>query len=83
MTRFTREITILSQLHQPFIAELFEILEEEDAYSLVMEFVEHGCMLDYMNSRGPLSEEGGAATSAGRSACSTFFTIGSSLGTAT
>jgi serine/threonine protein kinase len=24
-----------------------------------MEFAEHGCMLDYMNSRGPLSEERG------------------------
>jgi serine/threonine protein kinase len=83
MSRFTREITVLSQLHYPFVADLFEILGEEAAYYLAMEFAEHGCMLDYVNSRGPLSEEGGAATSAGWSARSTLFTIESSLRTAT
>jgi serine/threonine protein kinase len=56
-TRFTREISILSQLNHPFIAELFEVLQEDDAYYLVMEYVEHGTILHYVNSHGPLPEE--------------------------
>ena len=57
VTRFTREISLLKQMNHPFIAELFEILETDAAYFLVMEFVEHGNMLEYVNTNGRLDED--------------------------
>ena len=56
ITRFNREISLLKQMNHPFIAELFEILETDAAYFLVMEFVEHGNMLEYVNTNGRLDE---------------------------
>jgi serine/threonine protein kinase len=57
VTRFTREVSILSRLRHPFIAELFEVIETEDGYHLVMEYAEHGCILDFVNENGPLQED--------------------------
>jgi serine/threonine protein kinase len=57
VTRFTREISILRQMRHPFIAELFEELEDEYCYFIVMEYVEGGSMLNAVNTHGPLEEE--------------------------
>jgi serine/threonine protein kinase len=46
-TRFTREISFLKQMNHPFIAELFEIIEDATGYYLVMELVDHGNVLDW------------------------------------
>jgi serine/threonine protein kinase len=56
-TRFTREISLLKQMNHPFIAELFEVIEDSTRYYIVMELVEHGNMLDYVNIHGRLSED--------------------------
>lgn len=56
-TRFNRECAILKQMDHPFIAELFEIIENDTAFFLVMEYVEHGNMLEFVNSNGRLSED--------------------------
>ncbi|KAK8853943.1 hypothetical protein M9Y10_016491 [Tritrichomonas musculus] len=54
--RFNKELSLLKQLHHPFIAELFEIIEDNDAIYVVMENVERGNLLDYINSQGTLDE---------------------------
>jgi serine/threonine protein kinase len=47
----------MKQMEHPFIAELFEVLEDSLAYYLVMEYVEHGNMLEYVNSHIRLDED--------------------------
>ncbi|OHT13671.1 CAMK family protein kinase [Tritrichomonas foetus] len=55
-TRFQREVSLLKQLTHPFIAEFFEFLEDEKYYYLVIEYVENGNMLDFINNHGRISE---------------------------
>lgn len=57
VTRFNRECALLKQMDHPFISDLFEIIEDSDNYYLVMEYVDHGNMLNYVNTNGRLSEE--------------------------
>jgi serine/threonine protein kinase len=57
LTRFTREISLMRQMDHPFIADLFEVIEDREAYYLVMELVENGCMLDHVNSQGGIPED--------------------------
>ena len=56
VTRFNRECAILKQMDHPFIASLFEIIEDDHSFYLVLEFCEHGNMLDYVNTNGRLNE---------------------------
>ena len=56
-TRLQREISLLKQMDHPFIAEFFQMIENDEYYFLVMEYVEHGNLLDYVNTNGRLSEE--------------------------
>ncbi|OHT17238.1 CAMK family protein kinase [Tritrichomonas foetus] len=56
ITRFNRECALLKQMDHPFIAELFEIIETETCSFLVMEYAEHGNMLEYVNKNGRLDE---------------------------
>jgi serine/threonine protein kinase len=56
-TRLQREIALLKQLQHPFIAQLFQVAEDSDAYYLIMELVEHGNLMDHVNEFGELSEE--------------------------
>jgi serine/threonine protein kinase len=44
-------------MNHPFIAEFFLSSEDTDNYYLVMEFVEHGNLLEYVNENGRLSED--------------------------
>jgi serine/threonine protein kinase len=44
-------------MRHPFVTELFQALDDNTNHYLVMEFVEHGNMLDYVNLNGRASEE--------------------------
>ena len=55
-TRFNREIALLKQMRHPFIAEFFESTENETDHFLIMEFAENGNMLDFINTKGQLTE---------------------------
>jgi serine/threonine protein kinase len=44
-------------MHHPFVTELFQALDDDTNYYLVMEFVEHGNMLDYVNLNGRVNED--------------------------
>ncbi|OHT10734.1 CAMK family protein kinase [Tritrichomonas foetus] len=57
LNRFARELSLLKRMDHPFIAELFDIIETPDSYNLVIEYVEHGNMLDFVNNNGRLSED--------------------------
>ncbi|OHT00928.1 CAMK family protein kinase [Tritrichomonas foetus] len=54
--RFNREVSLLKQMDHYFIAQLFEILETDDAFYLVMEHVENGDMLNFVNIQGHIDE---------------------------
>jgi serine/threonine protein kinase len=56
-TRLTREISFLRQMHHPFIAELFQYLDDSTNHYLVMEHIEHGNLFEYVNGNGRLSED--------------------------
>jgi serine/threonine protein kinase len=57
LTRFAREISLLKAMNHPFVAELFEIIEDAGSFYLVMELLEHGNMLEYVNGHGRLNED--------------------------
>jgi serine/threonine protein kinase len=44
-------------LEHPFIAEFFQVREDPAHFFLIMEYVEHGNLLDYVNDNGPLTED--------------------------
>ena len=54
--RFQREVNLIRGLDHPFIAEFYDVLEDESNYFIIMEFVENGNMLDYVNTNGELHE---------------------------
>lgn len=55
-TRFTREVSLMKQIDHPFVTHFFEFFEDSDNYYMVLEYVEHGNMLDFINTQGRLSE---------------------------
>ncbi|EGD77012.1 CAMK/CAMKL protein kinase [Salpingoeca rosetta] len=52
-----REGALMRQLHHPHIIKLYEIIETEDLYCLVMELATGGEVLDYIVAHGSLSEK--------------------------
>jgi serine/threonine protein kinase len=56
VTRFTRELSLLKRFRHLFIAEFFESLEDDDYHYYVMEYCEHGTLIDFIRMNGPLSE---------------------------
>jgi len=56
ITRLTRELSLLKQLHHPFIAEFFESIEDDENYYYAMEYAEHGNLLNFVNTHGNLPE---------------------------
>jgi hypothetical protein len=58
-TRLTREVSLLRKLRHPFIAEFFELIDdtERGSYCIVMEHIDHGNLLEYVNTHGRLSED--------------------------
>jgi len=56
LVRFKREVSILQELVHPYVSEYFDLLEDEKMYYLVMEYVENGNLLEFVNKRGKLNE---------------------------
>lgn len=54
---FRRELAIIQNLDHPFIAEFYDVMEDEKYFYIVMEYVDNGTMLDFINSRGSISED--------------------------
>ena len=57
LTRFNREVALLKQMHHPLIAELYEVIQTPEAVYLVLELLDGGSMLDYVNRHGKLCED--------------------------
>ncbi|OHT14483.1 CAMK family protein kinase [Tritrichomonas foetus] len=55
-TRFQREVMLIKSIDHPFVAEFFELLEDEHYFYIIMEYVEGGNLLDYVNAIGMLTE---------------------------
>jgi serine/threonine protein kinase len=54
-TRFTRELNLVQQMDHPFLAKLFEVIEEDFGYFLVFESVDGGSLSSLVSSQGALS----------------------------
>ena len=54
LLRFTREVNFMKQMDHPLIAQLFAIYEDDYYHYLVMEYVENGNLLSYVNKNGKL-----------------------------
>jgi serine/threonine protein kinase len=53
-----REVMLMKVMDHPFVAPLFEVLDDEVNFYLAIELVENGNLLDYINRQHGLSEEG-------------------------
>lgn len=60
LQRIQREIEIMKKINHPFIASLFEVIENENNICIVMEYVQNGTLLNQINEDGPLKEENAA-----------------------
>ncbi|OHT00583.1 CAMK family protein kinase [Tritrichomonas foetus] len=56
-TRLMREIALLKRMHHPFISQFYQLMQDEFNFYMVMEYVENGNLLDYVNNNGRLNEE--------------------------
>ena len=56
LERVHREVALIKELDHPFIVSFYEITEDEKNIYIVMENLEHGNILDFVNNRGELSE---------------------------
>ncbi|OHT08314.1 hypothetical protein TRFO_04930 [Tritrichomonas foetus] len=54
--RFRREVDLIRKLDHPFIAEFYDVIQDDSNYYIIMELVENGNMLDYVNNNGELQE---------------------------
>lgn len=57
LSRFKREIDLLKQIDHPFIVQLFDVIEDDEAFYLIMEYVEKGSLFSRINSEGRLNED--------------------------
>jgi serine/threonine protein kinase len=55
-TRFAREASLQRSFKHPFIAELFYVSRDNENEYLCMEYLDHGTLLDLVNTRGRLNE---------------------------
>jgi 5'-AMP-activated protein kinase catalytic alpha subunit len=53
---FINEIKIIKSLHHPFIAEFLDFFQTTTFYFIVMEYVCHGNLYDYIRENGKLKE---------------------------
>ncbi|OHS95909.1 hypothetical protein TRFO_37983 [Tritrichomonas foetus] len=51
------EVEILKKLDHPFIAQFFEFLEDDSNYYIIMEYVENGSLLNFINTHENTPEE--------------------------
>ncbi|OHS98440.1 CAMK family protein kinase [Tritrichomonas foetus] len=54
--RFYREVELIRGMDHPFVAEFFDVFHDEKNFYIVMEYVENGNLLDYVNTKGELIE---------------------------
>jgi serine/threonine protein kinase len=52
-----REVALMKTLDHPFIASLFDVLEDPAHFYLVIEHIENGTLLDYINATRGLQEQ--------------------------
>jgi serine/threonine protein kinase len=52
-----REVNLMKVMDHPFIASLFEVLDDPENFYLSIELVENGNLLDYINTNKGLSEK--------------------------
>eukprot|EP01103_Thecamoeba_quadrilineata_P014095 TRINITY_DN4097_c0_g1_i2.p1 TRINITY_DN4097_c0_g1~~TRINITY_DN4097_c0_g1_i2.p1 ORF type:complete len:536 (-),score=105.69 TRINITY_DN4097_c0_g1_i2:112-1719(-) len=57
MKMIRREISIMKLLNHPYIIQLYEIIETEKFFYLVMEYASKGEVLEYIEKNGPFSEQ--------------------------
>lgn len=55
-TSMDREIKIMRMLDHPFIADLFDVIENSRGMYLIMEYIENGTLLEKVNKSGPFCE---------------------------
>ena len=53
---FDTEVEILKRADHPYIVSMYEVLEDDLNHYIVMEYLERGTILEYINKHGPLSE---------------------------
>lgn len=56
LDRVRQEISIMMQISHPFCVELYDVYETENLICLILEYVEGGSLLDYVNSCNGLAE---------------------------
>ncbi|EAY15398.1 CAMK family protein kinase [Trichomonas vaginalis G3] len=55
-----REIDIMKHIPHPFIADFYEVLENNDFIFIVMEYISNGTLRNTLNEMGPFTEENAA-----------------------
>ena len=53
---FKCELEILQDLDHPFIEQLYDVVETDDSLFLILEYVEGGSLLEFVNRHGPMPE---------------------------
>lgn len=53
---FDREVALLHRIEHQFVAEFYELVEDNEFFYLFMEYAPKGNMLDFLNDIGPLNE---------------------------
>jgi serine/threonine protein kinase len=51
-----REVSVMKGMDHPFIASFFELLDDDNCFYLVIELVENGDLLEYINANNGLGE---------------------------
>ena len=57
LNRIEREISMVKNINHPNIANVFDIIEDEDKYYILMEYCENGELFDLILGKHKLSEE--------------------------
>ena len=55
---FDRELKILKSIDFPFIVHYYRTLEDDQYFYILMEFAKYGSLLNFLNTKGILSEDG-------------------------
>ena len=55
-TRFNREMSLQRSINFPFIAQFYELLEDDANFYFVMEYAQNGTMLNHITSGGRIPE---------------------------
>lgn len=52
-----KEVNIMKRVRHPYIADLYEVIQEGENIFIVMEYAHNGNLLNYINHYGPFKEE--------------------------